>query len=130
MAAGHLIADGDLSLLCDIHTNHFVDTGAHLIAVFTGEPFHVYDDTALSVRNFQRSITYFSCLLTEDGTKQTLFRGKIGLSLRSDFADEDIACTYFRTDAADSALIQILQSIITDTGDITGDLFRSEFGSS
>ena len=71
---------------------------------------------------------YRSRILTEDGTQQSLFRSQFGLSLRSNFTHQDITGTNLCTDTNDTSVIQILQCIITDTGYITGDLFRSKLG--
>ena len=80
------------------------------------------------MRNFQRRISDFTRLLTEDCTEQTLLSGKLGLSLRSYLSYQDISCTHFRTDADDSSLIQVLQRIITNARNVTGDLFRPQLG--
>ena len=53
VAAGHLIADGDLTLLSDVNTHDLIYAGAHLIAVFTGEYLDVNDYAALAVGNLQ-----------------------------------------------------------------------------
>ncbi len=53
VAAGHLIADGDLTLLSDVNTHDLIYAGAHLVAVFTGEHLDVNDYAALAVGNLQ-----------------------------------------------------------------------------
>ena len=80
------------------------------------------------MRYFQRSITYFTCFLTKDCTKKSLFCRKLCLSLRSNFTNKDIAGTYFSTDADNTTLIQIFQCIVAHARNITCDLFRSQFG--
>ena len=77
---------------------------------------------------FKGSITYLSCLLTKDGTKETLLSSKLCLSLRSNLTNKDITGTYLSTDTDDTTLIQIFQSVIADTRNITCDLFRSQLG--
>ena len=80
------------------------------------------------MRYFKGSITYLSCLLTKDGTKETLLSSKLCLSLRSNLTNKDITGTYLSTDTDDTTLIQILQSVIADTRNVTCDLFRSQLG--
>ena len=51
VAARHLIADGDLTLLSDVNADDLIYAGAHLVAVFAGEDLDVDDYAALAVRN-------------------------------------------------------------------------------
>src|SRR5256885_8943626 len=53
VAAGHLVARRDLSLLGDVHPDHLVDARAELVLVVPGEDFHVDHDSALAVRHAQ-----------------------------------------------------------------------------
>ena len=78
------------------------------------------------MRYFQRCISYLTCFLTEDCTKQSLFSSQLCLSLWSYFSDKDISGTNLSTDTDDSSLIQIFQCIITNTWDVSCDLFWSE----
>ena len=128
MTTSHLITNGDLSLLCNINTYCLIYSRAQLIAVLSCKYLGIYDNTIFTVRYFKGSITYLSCLLTEDGTKETLLSSKLCLSLRSNLTNKDITGTYLSTDTDDTTLIQIFQSIITDTRNITCDLFRSQLG--
>ena len=59
--------------------------------------------------------------------KKTFFRCQFRYTLRRNFTDEDIAVLDFRTDADDSAIVEVFQGIITDVRNITCDFFRSEF---
>ena len=76
----------------------------------------------------QRGITDFAGLLAKDGAEQALLSGQLGLTLRGDLADQNVAALDLGTDADDAALVQIFQGILGDVGDITGDLLRSELG--
>ena len=60
VAAGHLVADGDLALLRNIHADNLIDAGGHFVAVFAGEHFDIDDDAALAVRDLQRCLLYTS----------------------------------------------------------------------
>ena len=91
VAAGHLVADRDLALLRDVDADDLVDAGIHLVAALTGEDIDIDDDAAFTVGHLQRGIADLAGLLTEDGAQEALFRGEIGLALRRDLADEDVA---------------------------------------
>ena len=104
------------------------DTGLQLIAVFRSKDLDIHDDAVLAVGHTQRGITDFTGLLAEDSAEQALLSGQLGLTLRGDLADQDVAALDLGTDADDAALVQILQGILGDVGDITGDLLRSELG--
>ena len=128
VAAGHLVADGYLALLRDIHADDLIDAGAHLVAVFTGEDLDVDYDAALAVGNFERGVAHFARLLAEYCAEQTLLGGQIGLALRSDLADQNVARGDFRADHDYAALVEVLQSVLADAGDIAGDLLGAELG--
>ena len=128
MTTSHLITNGDLSLLCNINTYCLIYSRAQLIAVLSCKYLGIYDNTIFTVGYFKGSITYLSCLLTKDGTKETLLSSKLCLSLRSNLTNKDITGTYLSTDTDDTTLIQIFQSVIADTRNITCDLFRSQLG--
>ena len=53
VAAGHLVADGYLTLLRNVNSYDFVYAGAHLVAVFTGKALNINDDAALAVVDFE-----------------------------------------------------------------------------
>ncbi len=76
----------------------------------------------------QRGITDFAGLFTKDGAQQALLSGQLGLALRGDLADQDIAGANLGAHADDTALVQILQGILAHVGNVTGDLFRSQLG--
>ena len=65
---------------------------------------------------------------TEDGAQQALLSGQVGLALRGDLADKDITGSDLRTDHDDAALVEVLESIVTDAGNIAGDLLGSKLG--
>ena len=128
VTACHLITNGDLSLLCNINTNCLIYSRRQLIAILSGKYFGIYNNSILTVRYFQRGVTHFSCLLTEDRTQQALLSSQLSLSLRSYLTNQDIAGTNLCTNTNDSSVVQIFQCIITDTRNVSGDLFRSKLG--
>ena len=80
------------------------------------------------MRNTERGIADFSCLLAEDGAQQSLFCGQLGLALRRDLADEDVTRTDFGTDLDDTVGVQILQRVVADVRDLASDNFLTELG--
>ncbi len=126
VTAGHLIADGDLPLLGDIDADDLVDTGGQLVAVFAGEDLDIDDDAGFAVRDLQGGIADLAGLFAEDGAQQALLSRQLRLALRGDLADEVIAGGDLRADADDAVFVEILEGVLADVGDITGDLFRPQ----
>ena len=91
VAARHLIADGDLTLLRDVDAHDLVDAGSQLVAVLAGERLDVDDDAGLAVRDLQRGIADFARLLAEDRAEQALLCRQLRLALRRDLADQIVA---------------------------------------
>ena len=78
------------------------------------------------MRHLKRGVPDLTCLLTEDRTQQSLLCGQLCLSLGSDLTHQDVSGSDLSTYPYDAVLIQILQSLFTDTGHITCDLLGSE----
>ncbi len=78
------------------------------------------------MRHTQRGILDLARLLTEDRAQQLLFRRQLGLALRRDLADEDVARANLGADVDDAMLVQVAQPLFTDVRDVAGDLLRSE----
>ena len=57
----------------------------------------------------ERCVADVAGLLTEDGAEQLLFGSELGLALRRDFADEDVALLDGSADADDAALVEVAQ---------------------
>ena len=109
----HLISYGDLTLLCNINSYYLVNACGEIVIVLTGEYLYVNNDTGLTVGQTKRSISYFSCLLTENSSEQSFLCGKLGLSLRSDLTYKNIACSYTemaRRACAGLANVQVISS--------------------
>ena len=126
MTTSHLVTNRNLTFLSNINTYCLIYTRGQLIAVLSCKYFGIYDNTIFTMRNFKGSIADFSCFLTENSTQKTFFCGQFCLALRSNFTDKNITGTNFCTDTDDTTFIQIFQSIITDTRNISCNLFRSE----
>src|SRR5579859_3406411 len=55
-------------------------------------------------------------------------RRELGLAFRSDLADEDIAWADLGADADDPALVEVLQNLLGEVGDVPGDLLGAQLG--
>jgi hypothetical protein len=55
------------------------------------------------VRHLQRGVADLAGLLAEDGAQQALLGGQLGLALRGDLADQDVAGADLGADADDAA---------------------------
>ena len=126
VAACHLIADRNLSLLCDVNADVLVHTRRELIAVLSRKDARLHDGAVSAVRNLERGISDLSGLLTEDCAEQSLLRRELGLALRRHLADQNIAGADLRTDADNAVLVEVLQRVVADTRDIPRDFLRTE----
>ena len=121
MTTCHLIADRNLTFLCDVDTHQTVYARRQFIVVFTGENLNVNDLTLFTMRYTQGSVADFAGLFTEDGTQQAFFSGEFRFAFRRNLTDEDIARTYIGTNANDTFFVQILQGFFRHIRDIAGD---------
>ena len=128
MTSCHLVSDGDLSLLSYIASYYLVNSGRKLVAVISCEYLNIYNGTCLAVRNLEGVVSYLSCLLTEDSSEKSFLCGQLGLALRCYLTNKDIARTDLGTYPDDTVLVQILQSVLTNVGDVSCDLLGSELG--
>src|SRR5690606_35705972 len=60
--------------------------------------------------------------------QKLLFRSQLGLALRGDLADQDVACHDFGTDIHDAGFVQLVQRGLTDVRNVRSDFFRAELG--
>ena len=54
--------------------------------------------------------------------------GQLGLALRGDLADQDVAGMHLSADADDAALVEVAERVLADVRDVAGDLLGSELG--
>src|SRR6185503_10681825 len=99
--------------------------GRQLVVRVPAEHLHVDDLAALAVRDAQRRVLHLARLLTEDRAQQLLLRRQLGLALRRDLANEDVAGIDLRTDADDAVLVEVPQRLFTDVRDVARDLLRA-----
>ncbi len=129
VAAGELVALGDLALLGDVDHDPAVHAGAELVVAVLGVELLDRDDGALlTVGHLQRRVADLAALLVEDRAEQTLLGRQLGLALGRDLADEDVAGADLGADADDAALVEVLQQLRADVGEVTGDLLLAELG--
>ena len=128
MAAGHLVADADLALLGDGDADQAVHARHQLVAFLAGEDADVDDLAALAVGQAQRGVLHLAGLLAEDGAQEALLRGQLGLALGRDLADQDVARLDLGADVDDALLVEVLEGLLADVGDVAGDLFGPELG--
>jgi hypothetical protein len=128
VAAGELVALGDLALGRDVDADQVVDAGRQVVAVVAREGQHVDHDPALAVRHFQRGVADLARLLLEDRADQLLLGGQLGLALRRHLADQQVARDDLGADADDAALVEVAQALLGAVGDVAGDLLVAELG--
>ena len=102
--------------------------GAQLVLVVAGEHPDADDLAVLAVRHLQRGVAHLARLLTEDRAEQALLRGQLGLALRRDLADQDVAGLHLGADADDAALVEVGQHLLGDVRDVPGDLLGAQLG--
>ena len=73
-------------------------------------------------------VAHLAGLLAEDRAEQPLLRGQLGLALRGDLADQDVARLDLGADADDAPLVEVGQHLLGDVRDVPGDLLGAELG--
>ena len=128
VAAGHLVADADLALLGDGHADQAVDARLEVVVELATELADLDDLAALAVRQAQRAVLHLACLLAEDRPQEALLGGQLGLALGRDLADQDVARAHLGADVDDALLVEVLERLLADVGDVAGDLLGPELG--
>src|SRR5215217_7991954 len=128
VAAGELVAVGDLALGSDVDADQLVHAGGQFVVVVAVEDAHADDGAGLAVGHLQGGVADFAGLLAEDSAQQALFRGQFGFTLRGDLSDQDVPCFNLGTDVDDAALVQACQYFLGHVGDVTGDFLGTKLG--
>ena len=128
VAAGELVALGDLALLGHEHAHEVVDARRQVVAGLARERLDVDDDAALAVRDLERGVADLARLLLEDRADQLLLGGQLGLALRRDLADEQVAGLDLGADADDAAVVEVAQRLLRAVRDVAGDLLVAQLG--
>ena len=111
-----------------MYANLFIYSRRQVIAIFTAEYLNADNLTSFAMRYTQRAVAYFASLFTKDSTQQTLFSSQLSFALRRNLAYQNIARTYFCTDADNAALVQILQRILGNVRNLAGNFFFTKLG--
>ena len=128
MAAGQLVALGDLALLGHVDPDQLVHPGRQLVGVVPGEHPDVDDLALLPVGDLEGGVADLAGLLAEDGPQQALLGGLLGLALRGDLADQHVAGADLGADADDAPLVEVGQDLLGEVRDVPGDLLGPELG--
>ena len=107
VAAGELVALGDLALLRHVDADELVDARRQVVAGVARERLDVDDLAALAVRDLERGVADLARLLLEDRADQLLLGRQLGLALRRHLADEQVAGADLGADADDAALVEV-----------------------
>ena len=75
---------------------------------------------------FSAGVAHFARLLAEDRAQQPLLGRQLGLALGRDLADENVFRAHLGADADDAALVEILERVFADVGNVARDLFGPE----
>jgi hypothetical protein len=128
VAAGQLVALGDLALLGHVDPHQLVDARRQLVGLLAGEDTDVDDLAVLTVRHLEAGVTHLAGLLTEDGPQQALFGRLLGLALGGDLAHQDVARLHLGADADDAAVVEVGQDLLGEVRDVPGDLLGAQLG--
>jgi hypothetical protein len=126
VAAGELVALGDLALGGDVDAHQVVDARRQVVARLAAEGETSMTTPALAVRHLQRRVADLARLLLEDRADQLLLRRQLGLALRRDLADEQVARADLGADADDAALVEVAQGSPRAVRDVARDLLVAE----
>src|SRR5262249_52318052 len=99
-----------------------------LLGALAREDAGVDHDPADARRHLERAVAHVAGLLAEDRAEQLLLGGELGLALRGDLADQDVARPDLGADAHDPGVVEVLQGLLADVRDVAGDLLLAELG--
>ena len=128
VAAGELVALADLALLGHVDANELVHARREIVAVVAVEGLHVDHDAALTVGHLERGVADLARLLLEDRADQLLLGRQLGLALRRDLADEQIAGADLGADPDDAAIVEVAERLLRAVRDVARDLLVAELG--
>src|SRR3954447_18839130 len=126
VAAGELVALRDLALLRDVDADELVHARRQVVARVARERLDVDDDAAFAVRHLEARVADLAGLLLEDGADQLLLGRQLGLALRRDLADEQVARADLGADAHDAALVELREGLLRAVRDVARDLLVAE----
>jgi hypothetical protein len=102
--------------------------GRQVVAGGARERLDVDHDAALAVRHLQRGVADLARLLLEDRADQLLLGRQLGLALRRDLADQQVARQHLGADPDDAAVVEVAQRLLRAVRDVARDLLVAELG--
>ena len=126
MPSGHLVADRDLALLGHADPHEAVDAGQQLVAAVAAELPDVDHDPRSPCRRRLESFT--SRAFSPKIARSRRSRGQLGLALRRDLADQDVAGLDLGALVDDPVLVEVAQALLAHVRDVARDLLRAELG--
>ena len=89
---------------------------------------HFDDRAGHARRQAQRGVAHVGGLLAENRAQQFLLRRHRRFALGRDLADQDVARLHLGADIDDAGLVEVLERLLADIGDVAGDLLLAELG--
>ena len=99
-----------------------------LLEVDAARDLDVHDDAIDARGDDERSVLHVGGLLAEDRAEEFLLGGELGLGLRGDLADEDVAGLHLGADADDAVVVEVLEGFLAHVRDVARNLLRPELG--
>ena len=78
--------------------------------------------------NAKRGVFNVACLLAENSPQQLFFGGELGFAFGRNLAHQDVVWFDVGADSDYPALVEVLESLFSDVGDVPGDLFLAKLG--
>src|SRR5690606_20784588 len=128
VAASELVAVLALALLRHAHADELIYARRQIHVVLAGEHANTDEPAVPTLAHPPRGVADLARLLTEDRAEQALLGGQLGLALRRDLADEDVAVADLGADADDATLVEVGEDLVGDVRDVAGDLLGTELG--
>ena len=91
---------------------------SQLVAPFSRKYSNTDNAAALPALHTKRGVLHVLRLVAEDTAQETFLRRELGLALRCYFAHENVAGAYFRADADNALLVEILQTQFANVWDV------------
>jgi hypothetical protein len=89
---------------------------------------YIHDDTGDAGGDDEGSVLHVGGLLAEDGAEELFLGSELGLGLRGDLADKDVARLDLSTDADDAVVVEVLEGLFANVRNIASDFLRPELG--
>src|SRR5208337_1884638 len=99
-----------------------------LLLALAAEDAHVHHRALDARRTGERGVAHIAGLFAEDCPEQLLFRSKLGLSLGSDLAYQNVAVLDLGADADHAALVEIPQRVFAHVGNVARNLLGTQLG--